>query len=194
MQETLQADNDIFDESTLPPVRRTSAIGERLRLAREALVVSQAKFALRAGVSPIAYNQYELGKTQPAIDKVIKIRDARCLTENSYHDVRDLAVHWEPAARDDLRWYEWIYWIARVLVDEVLPRSTCPFWWRGVRCCGALRLLATSGVISRGQSWFALPTARTGCRTRLRVFRRIPVCVLATRQRSVFCCARSCFH
>ena len=118
MQDTLQADNDIFDESTLPPARRTSAIGERLRLAREALVVSQAKFALRAGVSPIAYNQYELGKTQPAIDKVIKIRDARCLTENSYHDVRDLAVHWEPAARDDLRWYEWIYWIARVLVDE----------------------------------------------------------------------------
>ena len=92
VQDTLQADNDIFDESTLPPARRTSAIGERLRLAREALVVSQAKFALRAGVSPIAYNQYELGKTQPAIDKVIKIRDARCLTENSYHDVRDLAA------------------------------------------------------------------------------------------------------
>ena len=56
------------------------AIGERLRLTREAMGLSQAKFALRAGVSPIAYDQYERGKMQPAIDQAIKIRDAHGLT------------------------------------------------------------------------------------------------------------------
>ena len=26
--------------------------------------------------------------------------------------------HWEPAARSTLRWYEWMYWTARVIVRE----------------------------------------------------------------------------
>ena len=37
------------------------------------------------------------------------------MTETSYHYV---TVHWEPAARDDLRWYQWAYWIGRVLLKE----------------------------------------------------------------------------
>ena len=40
------------------------------------------------------------------------------MTEKSYHDVRDMAFHWMPTAREDLRWYEWAYWIARVLLKE----------------------------------------------------------------------------
>ena len=78
MQDTLQA--DIFDDSTLLPARRTPAIGERLCLAREALGLSQVMFALRAGMSPSAYNQYERGKRRLAIDGALKIHDAHGLT------------------------------------------------------------------------------------------------------------------
>ena len=80
MQDTLQADNDIFDDLTLLPARRTPAIGERLCLAREALGLSQVMFALRAGMSPSAYNQYERGKRRLAIDGALKIHDAHGLT------------------------------------------------------------------------------------------------------------------
>ena len=80
MQDTLQANNETFDESTLPPARQTSAIGERLCLAREALRLSQAKFALRAGMSPNAYNQFERGKRRLTIDGALKIHDAHGLT------------------------------------------------------------------------------------------------------------------
>jgi transcriptional regulator with XRE-family HTH domain len=55
-------------------------IGERLRLTREALGLSQADFARQASVSPSAYNQYEKGKMRPAIDQAVKIRDAHKLT------------------------------------------------------------------------------------------------------------------
>lgn len=55
-------------------------IGERLRLTREALGLSQAQFARKAEVSSSAYNQYERGRMRPAIDQAIKIRDAHKLT------------------------------------------------------------------------------------------------------------------
>lgn len=55
-------------------------IGERLRLTREALGLTQVEFAKKAKVSPSAYNQYEKGRMRPAIDQAIRLRDAHNLT------------------------------------------------------------------------------------------------------------------
>lgn len=60
--------------------RSMTMIGERLRISREALGLTQAEFARRAKVSPTAYNQYEKGRMRPAIDQAIKLRDAHKLT------------------------------------------------------------------------------------------------------------------
>lgn len=55
-------------------------IGERLRLTREALGLTQAEFARKSKVAASAYNQYEKGKMRPAVDQAIKIRDTYKLT------------------------------------------------------------------------------------------------------------------
>jgi transcriptional regulator with XRE-family HTH domain len=60
--------------------RSLSAIGERLRLTREALGLSQAAFARAAKISAPSYNQYEKGVTRPSIDQAIRMRDAHKLT------------------------------------------------------------------------------------------------------------------
>jgi transcriptional regulator with XRE-family HTH domain len=47
--------------------RSNEKIGERLRLTREVLGMSQVHFARKADVSPPAYNQFEKGRMRPAI-------------------------------------------------------------------------------------------------------------------------------
>lgn len=60
--------------------RSLKAIGERLRLTREALGISQAAFAKKARISPSAYNQYEKGRMRPAIDPALALCDHYKLT------------------------------------------------------------------------------------------------------------------
>lgn len=60
--------------------RSMKSIGERLRVTREALGLSQAAFAKAARVSASAYNQYERGRMRPAVDQAIALRDAHKLT------------------------------------------------------------------------------------------------------------------
>lgn len=60
--------------------RSMKAIGERLRVTREALGLSQAHFAKAAKVSASAYNQYERGRMRPAIDQAIRLCEGHKLT------------------------------------------------------------------------------------------------------------------
>ena len=60
--------------------RALKAIGERLRLTREAMGLTQAEFARQARVSPSAYNQYEKGRIRPAIDQAVRMREAHKIT------------------------------------------------------------------------------------------------------------------
>ena len=60
--------------------RSMKAIGERLRVTREALGLSQATFAKAAKVSASAYNQYERGRMRPAIDQAIRLCEGHKLT------------------------------------------------------------------------------------------------------------------
>src|SRR5262245_46331527 len=56
------------------------AIGERLRITREALGRTQADFARRAKLSASAYNQYEKGRMRPAIDAAISLCEVYGIT------------------------------------------------------------------------------------------------------------------
>ena len=60
--------------------RGLTAIGERLRLTREALGLSQIAFARAAKISASSYNQYEKGGTRPSIDQAIRLCDAHRIT------------------------------------------------------------------------------------------------------------------
>jgi hypothetical protein len=40
-----------------------------------------------------------------------KLRLGKEVTQNA-------EFHWEPAAREDLTWHQWIYWTAHVLITE----------------------------------------------------------------------------
>jgi DNA-binding XRE family transcriptional regulator len=55
-------------------------IGERLRVVREIKQMAQGEFAKRAGLTPSAYNQIELGETMPRIESAIALRNAHGLT------------------------------------------------------------------------------------------------------------------
>ena len=55
-------------------------IGDRLRIAREIKELTQVEFARRAGMTPSAYNQMELGETMPSVKNAIAIRNAHGLT------------------------------------------------------------------------------------------------------------------
>ena len=58
----------------VPDVKRISAIAERLRLTRAALdYESQAEFALKAGIQPNTYNQYEQAKGRPSLDNALNL-------------------------------------------------------------------------------------------------------------------------
>jgi len=56
------------------------AIGERLRLTREAMRLQQNEFAERAGIAPTTYNQWEKGKNEPDVGYAIALCDAHHLT------------------------------------------------------------------------------------------------------------------
>lgn len=56
------------------------AIGERLRLTREALGRNQIEFAKLAKISASAYNQYEKGRIRPSVDAAIAMVDAHKIT------------------------------------------------------------------------------------------------------------------
>ena len=58
----------------------SEAIGQRLRLARDAYGFAQGEFAEAAGLTQHAYNQYENGKRVPSIDVAIALRDRHRLT------------------------------------------------------------------------------------------------------------------
>lgn len=57
-----------------------SAIGERLRLTRQALGMQQTEFAASASLRSNTYNQYEKGKNIPRIAEAIAICEAHGLT------------------------------------------------------------------------------------------------------------------
>lgn len=56
------------------------AVGERLRLSRQALGLSQVEFAQRAGIAANTYNQYERGKKLPSFVNANALCDAHGLT------------------------------------------------------------------------------------------------------------------
>lgn len=56
------------------------AIGERLRLTRDALGLTQERFCARAEISPTAYNQWERGHKRPSVDAGIALCNAYDLT------------------------------------------------------------------------------------------------------------------
>lgn len=60
--------------------RSRVAIGERLRLTREALGLQQNEFAERAGLATNTYNQYERGKNTPNLDAAHALCDHHALT------------------------------------------------------------------------------------------------------------------
>ena len=64
-----QADRDLME-----------AVGERLRLSRQALGLSQVDFAQRAGIAANTYNQYERGRKLPSIANANALCDAHGLT------------------------------------------------------------------------------------------------------------------
>lgn len=57
-----------------------AAIGRRLALMRQVLGLAQGEFALKAGLKPNAYNQYEMGKKRPSIEAALALCDAYDLT------------------------------------------------------------------------------------------------------------------
>lgn len=56
------------------------AIGQRLRLTREVLGLSQAEFADRCGIARNTYNQYEQGKNKPQLQLAIDMCERFNLT------------------------------------------------------------------------------------------------------------------
>lgn len=56
------------------------AVGDRLRLTRVALGLSQNEFASRANIASNTYNQCESGKRSLAISKAMALCDAHGLT------------------------------------------------------------------------------------------------------------------
>ena len=56
------------------------AIGERLRVTREAEGLQQNEYAERAGLAVNTYNQYEQGKTRPKIENAVKLCETYKLT------------------------------------------------------------------------------------------------------------------
>jgi transcriptional regulator with XRE-family HTH domain len=57
-----------------------SAIGERLRITREVIGLSQAELADSCGIARNTYNQYETGTNVPQIGKAISLCDKFGLT------------------------------------------------------------------------------------------------------------------
>lgn len=55
-------------------------IGDRLRLVREALGMSQVDFAARAGIAANTYNQIERGVRLPSVESSIALCEAHDLT------------------------------------------------------------------------------------------------------------------
>lgn len=55
-------------------------VGDRLRLSRQALGLSQVDFAQRAGIAANTYNQYERGKKLPSISNAVALCEAHDLT------------------------------------------------------------------------------------------------------------------
>lgn len=66
--------------------RSLAGIAERLRVSREALGLSQAKFCRMAGLHKQTYNAYELAKERPSIDMAFKIKDTHRLTLEWIYD------------------------------------------------------------------------------------------------------------
>lgn len=60
--------------------REKTAVGERLRLTREALGLAQNEFAGRADLHPNTYNQYERGKNMPNLEAAHALCDTHGLT------------------------------------------------------------------------------------------------------------------
>ncbi len=65
---------------TDPEESSPMAVGERLRLTRESIGLTQTDFAARAGLNPTTYNQYEKGRQYPQIRNAIALREAYDLT------------------------------------------------------------------------------------------------------------------
>ena len=55
-------------------------IGQRLRLTRESMRLTQVEFARRAGIAPNTYNQFETGMRLVPPGRAIAICDAYSLT------------------------------------------------------------------------------------------------------------------
>lgn len=60
--------------------RSTDAIAERLELTRRALGKTQRAFALEAGLTPPAYNNWKKGISRPDLDAAFMLCDAFGLT------------------------------------------------------------------------------------------------------------------
>jgi transcriptional regulator with XRE-family HTH domain len=65
---------------TIPNGLDIRAIGQRLKLAREALGYGQKEFAAGAEIAGNAYNQYEQARTRPSIDNANALCDVYRLT------------------------------------------------------------------------------------------------------------------
>jgi transcriptional regulator with XRE-family HTH domain len=60
--------------------RSFKAIGERLRITRDAMGLTQTAFRRAAELSPSTYNQFEKGGTRPSIDSALALCDAHGLS------------------------------------------------------------------------------------------------------------------
>jgi transcriptional regulator with XRE-family HTH domain len=66
--------------------RKMEAIGERLRMTREALGFKQNEFAEKAGIPNNTYNQYEKGKKRPFLENAQKLVDTYGLSLDWIYD------------------------------------------------------------------------------------------------------------
>jgi transcriptional regulator with XRE-family HTH domain len=62
-------------DATLKPTDKI-AVGARLKLAREALDLSQAEMCRRAGIAPNTWNNYEKGLNRISLDEAFKVVNA----------------------------------------------------------------------------------------------------------------------
>ena len=60
----------------MPPLKKEILFGRNVRRLREALGLSIAELAFRAGMTPPAISQIETGKRDPQLRSVIQISEA----------------------------------------------------------------------------------------------------------------------
>ena len=79
--------------------RSLVAIGERLRLTRQALGLRQAALCRRTGIAPNTYNQWEKATIRPSLDQALRLVDEFGLTLDWIYLGATAALPAELAAR-----------------------------------------------------------------------------------------------